>query len=249
MFRKLATAAALSAALLMPLAACGSSTAKAAWTEPKSAASPSQRPAELLSTAVAETRAVNVSYRLGDDTEGMSGVYDVSKKTGTVEGDVNGEKMHLVVTANDMYMSGLKALSGRTLHLVVAKLPGEHGLIVFTDPVLGLAMLDGAVTVASPGPGVFQGTIDLTKVTAATPGGKKMVEVVTRAAGAKANAVEFNAKVDAQGYVTEFIAKLPGANKGTDMLYKISFSNFGAPVTVAVPKTKIIEAPAASYRA
>ncbi|HEV7900044.1 MAG TPA: hypothetical protein VGP31_19600 [Planosporangium sp.] len=248
MFRKLATGVALSAALLLPLTACNPGTDKAGGTVSKPTASPSPKPAELLTAAVAKTKSVNVKFKLGDDKENMSGGYDVTKKMGSVEGDAGGERMQLVVTENDLYMSGLKDLGGKTLHMVVSKLPGEHGLTIIMDPVLALALIGGAATVESPSPNFFQGTLDLNKVAAATPGGKKMIESAVKAAGAKANAVPFNAKVDAQGYVTEFSTTLPGADAGKDMLYNLTLSDFGAPVTVAVPTAKIIEAPAESYK-
>jgi hypothetical protein len=247
MFRKLATGVALSAALLMPLAACGSSADKSGGPA-KPAASPSPKPAELLSAAVTKTKAVNVSFNLDGGDEDTTGAYDVTKKMGTVDLTNAGEQMHLVVAEKDLYMLDVKDLGGKNLHMVVAKFPAEHGMLIVADPAVALAMLEGAVTVTSPTPNSFQGTIDLAKVKAATPGGTKMLEGLIKAGGAKANAVEFTAKVDAQGYVAEFNTRFPGADQGKDMLYNITFSNFGAPVTVTVPTAKLVEAPAASYQ-
>ncbi|MGC9666657.1 hypothetical protein ACNTMW_08880 [Planosporangium sp. 12N6] len=248
MLRKLATGVALSAALLVPLSACSSGGDKESPAAAKPTPSPSPKPAELLAAAVAKTAGVNVKLTLGDATDKISGVYDATKKVAALDGESDGETMHLVSTDGDLYLGGLKDLQGHTLHLVIAKIPADHDLIVATDPMFGLALLTGAVTVESPSANFFQGTLDLNKVTVATQGGRKMLESAIRSGGAKAGAVQFNAKVDAQGYVSEFNVTLPGVDSGSDLAYNGTLSDFGAPVTAEVPTTKVTEAPDAIYQ-
>jgi hypothetical protein len=252
MFRKITTGVALSAALLLPLAACSSSSDKGGDAGSKAAASPSPspsaKPAETLAAAVTKTKGVNVRYKLGDATDNMAGAFDVAKKAGSMDGASDGEKMQLVVTENDLYISGLSDLQGNTVHMLIAKIPADHDMTVMTDPLAALAMLTGAVTVTSPSADLFQGTLDLNKATAATPGAKKVIESVIKAGGAKASAVPFNAKVDAQGYLSEFGATLPGIDAGKDVLYNLTLSDFASAVTVTVPTSKVVEAPDAAYQ-
>src|SRR4051794_27751612 len=100
MLRKFATGAALSAALLLPLAACSSTDKSSDGGEKKAAAapSPSPKPTEQLAAAVTKTKGVNVKYKLGDTADQMTGSYDATKKSASMDGESEGQKLQLVVT-------------------------------------------------------------------------------------------------------------------------------------------------------
>ncbi|GAA1815805.1 hypothetical protein HC028_09855 [Planosporangium flavigriseum] len=247
MLRKLATGAALSAALLLPLAACSSTKDTAADSAPKATASPSPKPAEVLAAAVTKTKGVNVKFTMGDATDKGTGVYDAAKKIGSLEGQSKGEKFTLVVTETDLYMSGPSDLQGNTLHMLIAKMPAGSELLAITDPLGVLSLLSGVSTVTSPSPNFFQGTLDLNKVTATTPGAKALVASGIKDAGANATAVQFNAKATPEGYLSEFSTTMPAGADGKSDVFNLTLSDFAAPVTVTIPTSKVIEAPDAVY--
>jgi hypothetical protein len=248
MLRRIPAAVALTAALIVPLAGCSAKTGSAAEPKASPTPSPSPKPAELLAAALTKTRGVNLKLTLGDANDQLSGVYDATKKTVSLEGADNGEKMTVVITEADLYMAGLKEFQGRALHLKIAKFQSDTELAPLADPLFGLSLLGGASTVDSPSPNFFQGTLDLGKVTATTVGSQKLLEIATKAAAGQGSAIQFNAKVDAQGYITEFNTTLPKIDDGNDSAYNETFSDFGSPVTVTVPTSKVIEAPDSAYK-
>jgi hypothetical protein len=248
MLRRFATAMALATALIVPLAGCSANNGKTGDAKASPTPSPSPKPADLLSAALTKTRGVSLKLTLGDANDQLSGVYDATKKMVSVEGTENGETMTVVITEADLYMAGLKEFQGRALHLKIAKFQSDTALLPLADPLFGLSLLGGATAVESPSPNFFQGTLDLSKVTAPSVGTQKLLEITTRAASGQADAIQFNAKVDAQGYITEFNTTLPKIDDGNDSAYNETFSDFGSPVTVTVPTSKVIEAPDSAYK-
>jgi hypothetical protein len=244
MLRKLATGVALSAALLLPLAACSSTDN--AGDAAKAAASPSPKPAELLGAAVTKTKGVNVKLSMGLGKERMTGAYDATKKLGSWQGESSGQKINVAVTESEMYM--VEIHEGVSLRMQMAKLEQGNDLVPIADPIVGLNLLAAATTATSPSPNIFKCTLDLAKVTATGVGTKKLVEHLTKVAPDKISAIPFTAKVDAQGYVTDLGVTLPKMDKGQDLEYGITMSDFGAPVTVTIPTSNVMDAPDELYK-
>lgn len=200
-----------------------------------------------LAAAVARTRATSFTLTLGDESSHASGPYDPAKRIASFTGSENGDTATFTVTADQLYLGGLKELGGQTWRMQIARLKPTSGLTVFTDPLAGLDLLAAAKNVTSATPGRYVGVVDVSAVPAATAGVKAFVTAVTTAGGAAAKAVNVVATVDPQGYVTEFDARLPRLEGGKDLQYKATFAGFGKPVGVAVPTAGVVEAPAAAY--
>jgi hypothetical protein len=246
MLKKLAAAAALTAALLVPLTGCGSDSASD---------TPKPKPSETLAAAVTKTTGINVTFEMIDagsaTKDKTTGAFDATKKLTTLAGDANGEVMQLVITPDKLYLSGLKDLAGKTYRMQIEKIPAASGMGPFAAPMFPTLLLPAATTVKSSAAGSFSGTIDLAKVQPVTAGEKKFVEGAVKQAGARANAVTFTATVDAQGYLAKSSFTFPGmGDGGKDAQLDLTFAAFAAPVTVTEPTgANVIEAPDEMYTA
>ena len=249
MFRRFATCTALTAALLAPVAGCGGDSSPAAKP------SPTPQPAEVLAAAATRTAGINLKLEMidGGDAKAtkVNGSYDTTKRLTLLAGTEDGETMQLVVGPEKAYLSGLNALEGKTFRIDLAKLPSGNGMVVFAEPMFPLLLLPTATTVTLTAPGSFSGTLDLTRVQAASIGARKFVEGASTAAAAKANALPFTATVNAQGYLATISVTFPAwGDEHKDARIDTSYSGYGDPVTVAEPTgAAVLDAPDGMYTA
>lgn len=246
MIRRLAVGAALAAALTLSLGAC---TNSADATDHDSSA-PSA--GEKLAAAVTKTSGVSMKIVLAGDRpeENLQGSYDGATKMASFTQTSDGETMNVFVAPDDLYLSGLTDLAGKTMRMQISKLPTNNAMALFADPVAPLTLLPAATEVASSGSGGYTGTIDLARVAASTTGATKFLEYVKGAAGEKASAITFTATVDGQGYLTTFKATFPGLDDGKDSQYDLTLSEFGTTVSLTRPAGEnVIDAPDTAYQA
>ena len=216
MLRKYAAGAAFAAALVIGLTACSAekATTEKAVDKAKPVASKAPTPAELLTAAVTKTRAVNVKIEISDGSAAAAkGGYDATTHVGAFSTESDGEKIDMVSTDTEVFLSGPGA-NGKSVRMEVGKIKPESGFVVLVDPVAGLSLLTGATTVESSSVGFFSGTIDLAKVQATAPATQKFLEGATKAAAAKASAINFTAKTNPEGYLTEIDTVLPSMQRG-----------------------------------
>jgi hypothetical protein len=247
MLRTRAFALAIAGALLVPLAGCGSSQPVAA---PSTPASPAVPPAQLLAAAVAKTRQVSLAMVLAGDTasENVTGTYDAAHKLAALAQGTGGDRLKILVSADEMYLSGLSDFAGKTMRLHIAKLATSNPIALFADPLAPFTLLDAATGVQATSPTAFAGKLDVAKAQGATIGSRKFLAFLLKLGGTRTGSVDFVASVDAQGYLTAFKATFPGINDGKDGEYDVALSDFGKPVTNKKPTGRsVIEAPAQMY--
>ncbi|MEV4140298.1 hypothetical protein AB0J72_50075 [Dactylosporangium sp. NPDC049742] len=204
----------------------------------------------MLAAAVAKTAGVNLKVVLAGGTaeESLTGSYDAARKIGSLAQMSGTDRMTIIATPDDLYLSGLSDFKGKTMHLQIAKLDTKSPLAMFADVLTPLTLLTGVKDVSLTAPGSFTGTLDLTKAQGTTSGSRKFLDYVRSAAAARADTVKFTASVNEQGYLAEFDATLPDIDDGKDGEYDLKFSDFGSPVTITKPTgSKVVEAPAAMY--
>ncbi|GAA3294871.1 hypothetical protein Dvina_41130 [Dactylosporangium vinaceum] len=252
MLSRFIVAAALGITLVASAAGCGAAGPAggpgAADVSPAAPTGP--KPTEVLAAAVTKTTGVSLKLTLAGDTaeENVAGSYDAPHGIGSIAQTAGADRMTVTVTADDLYLAGLSDFNGKTMHLKITKIDAKSPIVMFTDLLAPLTMLSGVTDATATGPGSFAGTLDLTKARSTTAGSKKFLDFVVAAAAAKAVAVRFTATVDAQGYLTGFKATLPAIDEGKDGEYDVTFSDFGAALTLTKPSgSKVIEAPAALY--
>ena len=142
---------------------------------------------------------------------------------------------------------GMEKLSGKYLHLDQSKIQDIENLkfdFQKVDPAGSSLLMKAIVDVKKTGDGVYSGTVDLTKAT----GAEMVDEELVKALGTQANALPFEAKLDAQARLTGFTIKLPaiGETKAYDL--KIAYSDYGAATAVQKPPAgETVEAPAETY--
>jgi hypothetical protein len=169
----------------------------------------------------------------------MTGVIDPRSQDASMDMDMgmvdDGTKAEIRKVGPDMWVrfhGSLGTLLGagdQWLHLSAADIPAESSFNVITgdDPAGVAAMVNAATEVERTGKDGFAGVLDLTR----TP--KYSARTLT-ALGAKASAVPFTAKTDAQGRLimltTDLSAIVSGAGTATTR-----FSDFGVAVDVEQP--------------
>ncbi|MER7280620.1 hypothetical protein ABT369_39885 [Dactylosporangium sp. NPDC000244] len=244
----------LGTALVATLAGCGAADTAGGSAAPpaSSAASPAPEPATVLAAAVAKTTGINLKAVLAasdNAEENVMCAYDAQHKIGSITQTSGTDRMTIIATADDVYLSGLSDLGGKTMRMKIAKIDAKSPFAMFTDVLTPLTLLTGVKNVSSTAPGTFTGTLDLTKAQGTTAGSRKFLEYVLAIATDRAGAVKFTASVNEQGYLAEFKATLPHIDDGKDGEYDLKFSDFGSPVTITKPTgSKVVEAPAAMYR-
>jgi len=176
-----------------------------------------------------------------------------------VEGaaSVGGEQMNMTMTlgvggsedttmtmrkvGNDLYIkmdgalgSALGAKADKWMHVDASKIPaGSPFSISGSGPTDASKMIAATQNVEKTGEGAYKGVLDMTKTPNAN---EKALETL----GAKAKAVPFTAKVDAEGRLTELAidmdSLMPGAGKMTTTYY-----DFGTSVSVKAPPAKDVQ--------
>src|SRR4051812_10785722 len=111
----------LGAALVATLAGCApTGTAGGSGATPaSSAASPAPAPATVLAAAVTKTTGINLKAVLVSDKaeENVMGAYDATHKIGSITQASGTDRMTIIATPDDLYLSGLSDLGGKTMHL------------------------------------------------------------------------------------------------------------------------------------
>jgi hypothetical protein len=241
----------LGTALVAALTGCAAAdTAAPPAPSVSSAASPAPDGAPALAAAVAKTTGISLKAVLVGDKaeENVTGAYDAKHTIGSITQTSGTDRMTIIATPDDLYVSGLSDLAGKTMRLKITKIAAKNPLAMFTDVLTPLTLLTGVRNVKLTAPGSFTGTLDLTKATGTTAGSRKFLEYVLAFATDRATAVKFTASVNEQGYLAEFNATLPRIDDGKDGEYDLRFSDFGSPITITKPTgAKVVDAPAAMY--
>jgi hypothetical protein len=234
---------AVATALLVPLSGCGGG-----------ATSPAKKPAETLAAAVAKTSGINLAFEVIDaastDAGAATGTYDGASKLSMITSSSNGESTQVISSADTLYLSGYSQFAGKTYRMQIAKMAATSGTGPLVAPLFPLLMLSGTTKVKSAD-GWYSGSIDVARVRAGTVGEQKFVEIVTKTAADRANAVTFKATVDDKGYLNRVNIVFPGmAGDKKDAELNVTYSAFGAPATIAVPTgATVVDAPDEMYTA
>ena len=127
--------------------------------------------------------------------------------------------------------------AGKWLHIDGARLAGTSFDALPDGDAAGAGkFVERMADVTSSGDGSYRGTIDLTKVAGS---GGVSVDVL----GGKGNAVPFTATVDDQGRLAKLTIDLSSIDPQLGTM-TTTYSDFGAPVTVAQPPAaEVVEAP------
>jgi len=240
----------LLAVLVAPVAACGdkADTAGNAGNGAGTNASPSPQPGEVLAAAVAKTDKQNLKFQLDEAAEPVDGTFDAASGGYTLKGGKGDEAFDFTMFPGVVYMPIPDAKDGTFFKIEVPKLREQSGLRLLASPAFAIPFLATASAVKQDSAGAFSGTLDLTKVAESTGHPKSLADQFAKAAGDKATAVPFTAKVDAQGRVSEFRATFPAADQGKDLPWVMRISEVGGTVTVAAPPANKIKAlPASGY--
>lgn len=141
-----------------------------------------------------------------------------------------------------------KLSSGKYLHLDQSRVKDIEDLTVDfnnVDPAGSDLLIKAIVDVKKTGEGVYSGTVDLSKATEAGA----VDEAVVKALDAGANALPFEAKLDAQGRLTELTIKIPAAGETEAHDLKITYSDYGAATGPQKPAaSEVEEAPEEAYQ-
>jgi hypothetical protein len=234
------------AALCIGLAGCGDTAAPGVTATPSAGAS-GTADASPPSTATAELTAA--AQRLNDDTVKVTLESSTLRSTGNLDPKADKATMSVRIGTNSsvdlrsigedawLQATGVPGVEpGKWLHIDGARLAGTSFDALPDGDAAGAGkFVERMADVTKSGDGTYQGTIDLTKVA----GSGVSVDVL----GAKGNSVPFTATVDDQGRLTKLTLDLStiDPNLGT---MTTTYSDFGAPVTVAAPPAaQVVEAP------
>ncbi|MEV4537991.1 hypothetical protein AB0J82_29845 [Asanoa sp. NPDC049518] len=231
------------AALCIGLVGCGNTTAPGASATPSAGATEASPP----STATAELTAA--AQKLNDDTVKVT--LESSTVTSTGNLDPKADKATMTVRVGNSSNIDLRSIGedawlqatgvpgvepGKWLHIDGARLAGTTFDALPDGDAAGAGkFVERMADVTKSGDGSYQGTIDLTKVA----GSGVSVDVL----GGKGNAVPFTAAVDDSGRLTELTLDLSSIDPQLGRM-TTTYSDFGAPVTVAEPPAaQVVEAP------
>ncbi len=227
----------------------GGATGVGGTTASQEAARPAVPAAELAAAATkleGESLKVTMTMAAGLNADGAVNA-DGSRMDMTMTmGGSGGTDGRIAVrkVGNDLYMkfggslgSMLGGAGGKWMHVDATKVPeGSAFSMRGSNPKDASKMIAATTGVEKTGDGSFKGVLDMTR----TPGANtKSLEAL----GAKATAVPFTARVDAEGRMTELVIDVetlaPGAGKVTTR-----YSDFGTPVSVdAPPASQVMEMP------
>lgn len=254
--RRLATTSvSFLAALSLATAACnatGPGSATATPTPSGSATSVDAR--QALAGAVTEMGKTSYKVSLTAGPASGTGSMDPTGQQGQLAMSVfagsTTMKIDTVLAGPDMWvkLTGIPAIPDKWLHLDAKRLPEGAGVGLGVrpgqlDPARADRLVAAVTDVQQTGTGTFKGTLDLTRATGSGALDKSTVDAL----GDRARSIPFEATVDAQGRLTNFKLDL-GQVRGISMKVDVTYSDFGAPVTVTRPAAAdVVEAPEAVY--
>jgi hypothetical protein len=242
--RRLATSGlGVFAALAIGLAGCGTTTAPGVTPTPSAGSGEPSAP----SAATAELTAA--AQKLNDDTVKVTLESSAVRSTGDLDPKADKATMSMKIGANSsvdlrtigddawLQATGVPGVEpGKWLHIDGARLAGTSFDTLPDGDAAGAGkFVERMADVNKSGDGSYQGTIDLTKVA----GSGVSVDVL----GGKGNSVPFTAAVDDQGRLSKLTIDLSSIDPQLGTM-TTTYSDFGAPVTVAQPPAaQVVEAP------
>jgi hypothetical protein len=207
---------------------------------PAPSAVPSADPATELAAAAARLGAGTLRIRSSVQGEmSLTGVVDPEAQNAELKMDMgsvdDGTQADIRKVGDDVWVRlrgplGKLAGTGRQwLHLSASQMTPASSLAVIPgdDPGGALALARAVTAVQRAGPNGYTGTVDLTR----TP---KYSAATLKALGAKATAVPFTARTDAQGRLVQLTVDMSAVASGAGPA-SMSFSDFGVPVDVVRP--------------
>lgn len=254
------TIAGLVAALLVPgLVACGSKDG---------GSGKSDSPADPKEALIASTEAINEGnfrFTITDHESSGEGMVHLPSRSAQMllkftSEDVTME-MDVIQVDPDTWVKlkldlgeleglpGFEHFSGdKYMHLDRSKVKENKDLQFFdfddVDPASSKLLIEAITDVKQAGEGTYSGTLDLSK---ATDAGVVSEEIIT-ALGDQAKALEFEAKLDAEGRLTEFTIKVPAAGEVEAHEVKVTYFDYGSASAPQKPAaSEVIEAPAEVY--
>ncbi|GIF74578.1 hypothetical protein [Asanoa siamensis] len=245
--RRLATSGlGVFAALCIGLAGCGTTTAPGASPSTTPSAGGSAEPS-APSAATAELTAA--AQKLNDDTVKVTLESSSVNSTGNLDPRSDKATMTLKIGNNStidlrsigedawLQATGVPGVEpGKWLHIDGARLAGTSFDALPDGDAAGAGkFVERMADVTKSGDGSYAGTIDLAKVS----GSGVSVDVL----GGKGNAVPFTATVDDQDRLSKLTIDLSAIDPNLGTM-TTTYSDFGAPVTVAAPPAaQVVEAP------
>lgn len=208
-------------------------------------AAPQQDPKEALAAAAGKLGkdTVKVTMKMSGGLD-ATGVMDPTARKAQMAMNVSAGaqklKIDVVTLDKDIYlkMTGAPSMPKKWMHVDAAKVKSGGTLDVMPegDPAGASKMINTVVDVQRNGEHGFKGTLDLTKSPSANA-------TALKALGDKAKTVPFTATVDDQGRLTDMTVQMSALQPGAGDL-KTTYSDFGAPVSVAKPPaSQTMEAP------
>jgi hypothetical protein len=204
------------------------------------------------STAQLGTTSFKVSMTSGT-TLSMTGQMDPPNKVGSNSLEIKGSggslQVQTLLVDQDLYLK-LGGVSGadKWMHVDVARLPEGANIGLRPgqiDPAKTEQLLNATTEVRQLDPRTFEGTLDLTKVT----GLAGINQVTLNGYGELARSVPFQATLDEQGRLSTMTVDLPPVAGQKAQPLEISYSDYGAPLTVEKPAaSQVTEAPEAVYK-
>jgi hypothetical protein len=247
--RRLVVGLVIPIAFATALAGCGKSTSNNTGSAGSSQSPTAPAASAVLAAAVLKSASTNFKFTLGDPSKHADGVYNAESKA--VQFHQSTDKagaLDLIVIGDDMYLSGLSVLEGKTWHLDAKKLTSKNAFTVFADPLASLAFLSTASSVTQDkADGTYRGTFDPSKISTANAATKKVVDLLVEKQAGKAGPIPFTAKVDSEGRLEKFTMLFPGLDDGKDSTYELVLSDFGTTARVTKPTRNVIEAPDIIY--
>jgi hypothetical protein len=225
----------------------GGAASAGAQAQPGPGAGSREAGAELVAAAskLAEST-VKIDTKMGDALS-MNGALDpkaAKVKMAMVLGTTaSSTRVDVIQIGNDMYLKFdgplAKVVGGSWMHVDATKLKAGNSFnqLQGNDPAGTRAMTNAMTNVQKTGDHDFTGTLDLTK----TPQYNKDS---MKGLGAKASAVPFTAKTDAEGRLVELNVELQTILPGAGTM-RSTYSGFGTKVDVEKPEaSKVKELPA-----
>ncbi|MFF5079980.1 hypothetical protein ACFY36_23250 [Actinoplanes sp. NPDC000266] len=207
---------------------------------------------EELTQAYAKFSDTPVKFELASaGGVGGTGAIDAKARSSEMSTDLaSAGRMITRQIGNDLYVrtegqvgDAIGGTAGKWMHIDVSQVPDSSPIsIKNTDPANTAKLITTASAVTRTGDHTFRGTLDMTKAGTANP-------AMLKALGDKAAAVPFTAATDTEGRLTELAVELesiaPGAGQMT-----ATYSDWGAPVTIAKPAAgEVVEMPASFRKA
>jgi hypothetical protein len=234
-------------ALVLALTGCGakSGSGTTAGTTATANPSPTADPAKDLVGALTKSAGQSFTFKLGDTTDSLEGVYDASNRGVHLTDPSDASTEVVVIGADSWALVEPKTYA----HFSALKFVKDSPLIVLADPLAALRWLQAAHDVTLTAPGTFAGKFEVDKVTGTDAATKHLVDVLTQTIGAAGQPLPFTVKLDESGRLASFKTTLPKLDDGKDAEYLFTIAKYGATTPVKKPKGKIIEAPAEAYSA